>query len=132
MALQVTKTSGESQGGITLVLEGSLDSNSSGQLDREIHEACSGGGVRTLVLDMREVSFISSAGIGVIIKTKESLKKRNIESTLIHLQAQVKRVFEIMQLLPTLNVFASRSELDDYLSKIQNRILDEGSSLSMQ
>lgn len=131
MALQVTKTSGESQGAITLVLEGSLDSNSSGQLDKEIDDACSGG-VRTLVLDMREVSFISSAGIGVIIKAKESLKKRNIESTLIHLQPQVRRVFEIMQLLPTLNVFASRSELDDYLSKIQVRILDEGSSLSMQ
>lgn len=114
-----------------LVLEGSLDSNSSGQLDKEIQDACSDG-VRTLVLDMREVSFISSTGIGVIIKTKESLKKRNIESTLIHLQPQVKRVFEIMQLLPTLNVFASRDELDDYLSKIQNRILDEGSSLSMQ
>ena len=131
MALQVTKTSGDSQGAITLVLEGSLDSGSSGQLDKEIHDACSDG-VRTLILDMREVSFISSAGIGVIIKTKESLKKRNMESTLIHLQPQVKRVFEIMQLLPTLNVFASRSELDDYLSKIQNRILDEGSSLSMQ
>ena len=131
MAFQVTKTSGDTQGAITLVLEGSLDSNSSGQLDREIQDACSDG-VRTLVLDMREVSFISSAGIGVIINTKESLKKRNIESTLIHLQAQVKRVFEIMQLLPTLNVFGSRSELDDYLSKIQNRIIDEGSSLSMQ
>ncbi|MCH8193655.1 MAG: STAS domain-containing protein [Planctomycetes bacterium] len=131
MALQVTKASGDSQGAITLVLEGSLDSGSSGQLDKEIHDACSDG-VRTLILDMREVSFISSAGIGVIIKTKESLKKRNMESTLIHLQPQVKRVFEIMQLLPTLNVFASRSELDDYLSKIQNRILDEGSSLSMQ
>ena len=131
MALQVTKANGESQGAITLVLEGSLDSNSSGQLDKEIGDACSGG-VRTLVLDMREVSFISSAGIGVIIKAKESLKKRNIESTLIHLQPQVRRVFEIMQLLPTLNVFASRSELDDYLSKIQVRIIDEGSSLSMQ
>ena len=131
MALQVTKASGDSQGAITLVLEGSLDSGSSGQLDKEIHDACSDG-VRTLILDMREVSFISSAGIGVIIKTKESLKKRNMESTLIHLQPQVKRVFEIMQLLPTLNVFASRSELDDYLSKIQTRILDEGSSLSMQ
>ena len=131
MALQVTKASGDSQGAITLVLEGSLDSGSAGQLDKEIHDACSDG-VRTLILDMREVSFISSAGIGVIIKTKESLKNRNMESTLIHLQPQVKRVFEIMQLLPTLNVFASRSELDDYLSKIQNRILDEGSSLSMQ
>lgn len=131
MALQVTKTSGDSQGAITLVLEGSLDSNTSGQLDKKIDDACSGG-VRTLILDMREVSFISSAGIAVIINTKESLKKRNIVSTLMHLQPQVKRVFEIMQLLPTLNVFASRSELDDYLSKIQTRILDEGSSLSMQ
>ena len=131
MALQITKTSGDGPGIIMLVLEGSLDSNSSGKLDKEIEDACSDG-VRTLILDMGEVSFISSTGIGVIIKTKESLKKRNIESTLIHLQPQVKRVFEIMQLLPTLNVFASRSELDGYLSKIQNRILDEGSSLSTQ
>ena len=68
----------------------------------------------------------------MIIKSKVSLKRRAVESSMINLQAQVKRVFEIMQLLPSMNVFENRSELDEYLTKIQNRIVDEGTSLSTQ
>ena len=131
MGLTITKTLEKETGTVVLVLAGSLDTNTCALLDKQITEACAGA-MRTLVFDMQNVSFVSSAGIGMIIKSKVSLKRRAVESSMINLQAQVKRVFEIMQLLPSMNVFENRSELDEYLTKIQNRIVDEGTSLSTQ
>ncbi len=131
MGLTITKNSDKTTGTVTLLLEGSLDSNTCALLDKQITETCVSS-LKALVFDMQQVSFVSSAGIGMIIKAKVSLKRKAVESSLINLQPQVKRVFEIMQLLPSMNVFENRSELDEYLSKIQDRILDEGTSLSTQ
>ena len=50
---------------------------------------------------------------------------------MINVQPQVKKVFEIMQLGPVLNVFESVQELDEYLEKIQDRIVEEGTSISV-
>lgn len=86
--------------------------------------------ISTLVLDMNGVEFMSSIGIGLINSTKNKLKKKNTEFAMINLQPAIKKVFEIMSLLPTLNVFESVEELDDYLDKIQRRVTEEGTSLS--
>ena len=131
MGLNITKNTATPTGTVTMILDGSVDNNTCMALDREIAQACTDS-VKMLIFDMQKVSFVSSAGIGILIKSKESLKSRGIESSMINVQAQVKRVFEIMQLLPTMNIFENRSELDAYLVKIQNRILDEGTSISTQ
>jgi len=39
----------------------------------------------------------------------------------------VEKAFEVMELLPTLNIFKDVQELDEYLTKIQDRISEEGS-----
>jgi anti-anti-sigma factor len=91
----------------------------SAELDRLLKEP-----IKTLVLDMAEVDFISSVGVGLIVKTKTTLTRRNGDLAMINMQQQVKKVFEVIRLLPTLNVFESVKELDDYLARLQQHILD--------
>ena len=86
--------------------------------------------ISTLVLDMNGVGFMSSVGVGLINSTKNKLKAKNIEFAMINLQPAIKKVFEIMSLLPTLNVFQNVEELDEYLGRIQKRVSEEGTSLS--
>jgi len=43
---------------------------------------------------------------------------------MMNLQPQVKKAFEIMNLIPNLNVFEDEKELDEYLAKVQQRITD--------
>ncbi len=86
--------------------------------------------ISTLVLDMNGVGFMSSVGVGLINNTKNKLKAKNAAFAMINLQPAIKKVFEIMSLLPTLNVFGSTEELDEYLAKIQRRVSQEGTSLS--
>ena len=78
-----------------------------------------------IVFDMRSVDYISSAGIRVTLKAKKALKKNEGNVILVHLQPQVKKVFDIIKALPTMTVFTSIEELDDYLDKMQRKVKDE-------
>ncbi len=128
MGLKITKAEIQTARTVTLLLEGEVDNNSSVALDKEI-SLTTGGPLSAVVLDMEKVTFISSSGIGVIVKAQNMLKASGAELTMSSLQPQVKRVFEIMQLTPLLNVCESREELDEYLLKIQNRIIEKGTSI---
>ena len=109
----------------TLHLIGRIDNETSPSLDQEIQELLKNK-IHTIILDMKEVSFVSSAGIGIIIKAQTTLRKKKGELVMMNMQDQVKKVFEIIRMLPALNVFESVEELDAYLAKVQNRILEDG------
>ena len=84
-------------------------------------------GADILILDMADLKMITSAGVGVVMKTQTSLAKRGGELMMLNMQPQIKKVFEIVRLLPTLTVFESTQEMDNYLIKIQQRIQEDGS-----
>ena len=78
-----------------------------------------------IVFDMKSVDYMSSAGIRVILKAKKALKKNEGNVILVHLQPQVKKVLDIIKALPTMTVFTSIEELDDYLDKMQRKVKEE-------
>ena len=110
-------------GAVTLAPVGSVDSDTYRILETEIGGVLTDA-INTLVLDLAAVDFISSAGIGAVLKAKQTLTKRGADLAMINLKPQVNKAFEIMNLLPTLNVFESEEELDEYLVKVQQRIID--------
>lgn len=111
------------RGMVILSPVGSIDTNTCELLDKEIKKVLKRS-VTTLVLDMAEVDFISSRGVGLIAKTRASLTEKGKDLALINVQPQIKKAFEIVCLLPALNVFADRDELDEYLGKVQRKIAE--------
>lgn len=118
-----------SSSAVTLVLAGKIDAEAAAVLDTELSRSLTAP-VKTAVFDMQNVDFIASAGVGVLIKAKASLTKKGGDVAMINLQPQIKKVFEIIQMLPALNIFESVRELDEYLAKIQDRIVDEATSVN--
>ena len=112
------------RGMVILSPAGSIDTETCELLDKQIKKVLKRS-VTTLVLDMAGVDFITSRGVGLIAKTKASLTRKNIDFAIMNLQPQVRKVFEIMCLLPELNVFADRDELDEYLGKVQRKITED-------
>ncbi len=110
----------------TATLSGQINGQTSGKLDRELRGLLQQG-VCSVVLDLAQVDFISSTGISVILNTRKLLKQREGDLALVNLQPQVEKAFEVMSLLPKLNIFNNVQELDEYLTKIQDRIREEGS-----
>ena len=72
-----------------------------------------------LIFDMEFTDYINSMGIRVLVKTKKAMKQSGGKIMFINLQPQIKKVFEILNALPSLKVFASIQELDSYLDAMQ-------------
>ncbi len=109
---------------VTCSPTGTLNSDTAPLLDKEITRLLAEP-IKTLVLDMAGVEFISSAGVGTVAKTKTALNRQGADLAMINLRPQIKKVFEIIRLLPSFNVFESMQELDDYLEKIQKKVTEE-------
>ena len=112
------------QSGKTLVvsLVGSLDTNTAPQLD-ELLERELQPSIDMLVLDMKQLDYISSAGLRSIFKASKQMKQRGGRMGVANRQPQITKVFDIVKALPDLDVFASQAEMDEYLTVMQNRLV---------
>ncbi len=107
-----------------VMLSGILNMDTAGKLEQEIQQLRADG-TKMMVLDLANLTQITSAGIGIITKVKTSLSKQGGDFAMINLQPQIKKVFEIVRLLPILNIFENTEELDRYLIAVQNKITEE-------
>lgn len=72
-----------------------------------------------VIFDMEFTEYINSMGIRVLVKAKKAMKQRGGKIMFINLQPPIKKVFDILNALPSLKVFASIEELDGYLDAMQ-------------
>ncbi|MHC4834856.1 MAG: STAS domain-containing protein, partial [Planctomycetota bacterium] len=103
MALKITPMQKNART-LSIALSGQLDSESAPALDQQVQNALLNG-ANIVILDMVSLTMITSAGVGVVMKTQTSLAKRGGELMMLNMQPQIKKVFEIVRLLPTLQVF---------------------------
>jgi anti-anti-sigma factor len=117
MSLKV-KT-GEKRPGVFVVSPiGSIDTNTHSVLDEKVEKVL-GNSPDVIIFDMEFTDYINSTGIRVLLKTKKALKASNGRMVFMNLQPQIKKVFDILKALPTMKVFASVAELDNYLDVMQ-------------
>ena len=118
----LTITSEPGEGFVTIRPAGSLDSNTYTDLQEHI-AAITQRKPGALVLDLKGLSYISSAGVRVIIAAQKTMKAASGGFAIVNLQPQIRKVFEIIMALPSPNVFESVAELDRYLAGIQKKML---------
>lgn len=102
--------------------EGSLDTNTFPLFDSKIEEILLED-PQVVVLDLEKLEYLSSAGIRSILKLRKALKAKGGKTTFINLQPQIRKVFEIINALPTMQIFTNVKEMDAYLDKIQKKIV---------
>jgi len=122
MPLTITSKPGE--GFVTIRPAGSLDSNTYTQLQDHI-AAITKSNPGALVLDLKDLSYISSAGVRVLIAAQKTMKAAGGGFAIVNLQPQIRKVFEIIMALPSSNVFESVADLDRYLAGIQKKVLGQ-------
>jgi anti-sigma B factor antagonist len=117
MPLKV-KTATRGPGVIIVSPIGSIDANTYSVLDEKM-DAILKEPPDVIIFDMEFADYISSTGIRVLLKTKKALKATNGRMVFMNLQPQIQKVFDILKAIPTLKVFASVEELDNYLDVMQ-------------
>jgi len=98
-------------------LKGSIDTETYQQLEGELKEITEEK-VKAVILDMGGVNYMSSIGIKVILWTKEVLGKKQAAFTMVNLQPQIKKIFDMLKILPMFDIFDDMPEADKYIDQI--------------
>lgn len=99
--------------GITVLFirEDRLDANNSEELKAELKQFFENG-TKDLVIDLKEVLFIDSSGLGVLVSGYKNAASQHGTLKLSNLQSQVKSMFELTRLHRVFDIFTT---VDDAL-----------------
>lgn len=98
-------------------LKGSIDTDTYEKLEEELSGIVNDK-TRAVVFDMEKVEYISSIGIKVVIDAKKALEGQNSSFAMINLQPQIKKIFEMLKILPMFDIFDDMPEADKYIDQI--------------
>jgi len=80
-----------------IILTGNLVASYVEELEKTLVERI-GEGVESLVLDFEKCSVVDSAGIGLLVKARNSLKPKGGNVSVKNLDENIRRMFEMMHL----------------------------------
>ena len=101
---------------------GRLDTHTYNELDDRLTLVLAAK-VQSLLLDLAQLEYISSAGVRSIFRARKLLSGRGGKLVLANAQPQVQKVFDIVKAVPLSEIFSSVQEADAYLDKIQRKIV---------
>ncbi|MCU0725764.1 MAG: STAS domain-containing protein [Planctomycetes bacterium] len=122
MSLEIriqNNTGGPKAGAVTVELTGRLDTSTAPDLERRLMPTLTPA-VKTVVFDLQNLNFISSAGLRVFASARKLLKDRGGQAAFVNMQPQINEVFEIIRALPGVAVFRDVAEFDAYLAARQS------------
>jgi len=108
MDIKMEKTEGVA---VLYIREDRLDANNSEELKAELRRFFEGG-TKDLILDLKEVLFIDSSGLGVLVSGYKNASILHGSLKLSNLQSQVKSMFELTRLHRVFDIFTT---VDDAL-----------------
>ncbi|MBE5813319.1 MAG: STAS domain-containing protein [Clostridiales bacterium] len=89
---------------IVLSLNGKLDSNTSMVLEKEIDNILALESFSELEIDMRELTYLSSAGLRVLLGVQKKLNSIEGKLVISNANETIKSVFEITGFMGILNI----------------------------
>lgn len=96
----------QDQAHTVITVDGEVDLASSGELDLAIIDALALGTSR-LTVDLTQVGFLDSSGLGVIVKGLKRAKESETEFDVIIENDRVLKVFKLTGLDSVINIFPS-------------------------
>jgi len=109
----------------TVELKGSIDTETSHQFEKELKEIIDEK-TRAVVLDMDALEYISSMGIKVVLWAKKELQAKKATFAMINVKPQIKKVFDVMKILPMFNIFEDVEEADKYIDQVIKEEIQKG------
>ena len=92
-----------------IALQGQVNSSNAATVETEVLDVVQKG-ARNVLLNMTELSYISSAGLRVVLVLAKRLKQGGGKLVIYGMQPHVREVFDISGFLAILNVAGTRAE----------------------
>jgi len=107
-----------------VALGGRLDTHTYAELDQALAPLLADARVRSLVLDLDGLDYISSAGIRSVFKARKALAARGGKVLVVNPQPQIQKVFDLVKAVPLSEIFTSVAEADAYLDAMQRKVVE--------
>lgn len=120
MELHTSVTVDEANSFARVALQGALNTDTAPAFEQVLQQVIDAGHELT-VLDMKDLDYISSAGLRVIFKAAKQTRAADRRLAAANRKPHIDKVFEILKALPDMAVFANDQELDEYLAVMQAR-----------
>ena len=121
MELHTTVTIDEDKSIARVALAGALNTDTAPGFETELQQVIARG-LDLTVIDMKDLDYISSAGLRVIFKAAKQTKAAGHRLAAANRKPHIDKVFEILKALPDMAVFANDEELDAYLEAMQDKV----------
>ncbi|KAI9133508.1 MULTISPECIES: STAS domain-containing protein [Acaryochloris] len=96
-----------------------LDGISANQLRREITDVMAEG-VKTILVDLQDVTFMNSSAIGALVATLKAVRAGGGEMFLCSLNDQVRIIFELTKMDQIFKICADRQEFEQKFAVTAN------------
>ncbi|MDH5717395.1 MAG: STAS domain-containing protein [Spirochaetia bacterium] len=102
-----TKQAGNS---IIVYLKGRLDVHLSAEIEKELNKLIDENTKADLIINMREVEYMSSSGLRILVAAMRILKEKDRSLRLCALNSAVRKVFEVVELIDMFEVYDTEEE----------------------
>ena len=124
MELSTTVEVDEERSVARVFLAGALNTDTAPDFESRLGDVIARG-YSVTVLDMKDLDYISSAGLRVIFKAAKEVKGAGKRLAAANRKPHIEKVFEILKALPDMAVFANDEEMDEYLDSMQEQVKGE-------
>lgn len=100
---------------------GILDGNKGNQLRREVSDILNSG-ADILLIDMKEVNFIDSSGLGSLVSAMQMVRNANAKLFVCSISDQVKMLFELTKMDRIFQTFSDQDDFNRQILTIQETI----------
>src|SRR5207342_2730673 len=90
----------DAAGAYILKLTGKLDAESTPQFQCHVEALLADPAARTVRLELAELTFISSMGLGLVAQIRNVMAERGGAIVIVGAQPPIAKVFELMKVLP--------------------------------
>jgi len=92
---------------IVIYLSGRLDVHLSAEIEREINNIIQNESGSHLLLNLKDVEYMSSSGLRIFVSTMRILKESKRKLKLCEMNSAVKKIFEVVELMDMFDIFES-------------------------
>lgn len=93
-------------------MSGQIDTYNSIDTSKAIKESINDNIVTKIIIDMENIRYMSSTGIGIFVELLQYTKDKKIKFFLINMQSKTEEVFKLLGFYSLFNILKDYSEID--------------------
>lgn len=95
---------------VVIYLAGRLDVHLSAEIEKEINNVIHNEPNCHLLLNLKDVEYMSSSGLRIFVSTMRILKESKRKLKLSNMNSAVKKIFEVVELMDMFDLYESEDE----------------------